>query len=107
MFKKLRIEGRENLNKKDKYILIANHSSLFDIVAIVSFYPEVSWFGHERLLKIPIFKSYLKLKYGFPETRIRTMGNGPDQPVATNDTEAGRALNRRTDIRVYPNPAGR
>lgn len=61
MFKRLRIEGKENLNKKDKYILIANHASLFDIVAIVSFYPEVSWFGHERLLKIPIFKRYLKL----------------------------------------------
>lgn len=61
MFKRVRIEGKENLNKQDNYILIANHSSLFDIVAIVSFYPEVSWFGHERLLKIPIFKSYLKL----------------------------------------------
>jgi outer membrane protein OmpA-like peptidoglycan-associated protein len=52
-------------------------------------------------------KSYLKQKYGFPDNRIRTMGNGPDQPVAGNDTEDGRALNRRTDIKVYPNPAGR
>gem|GEM_PF-243918 len=61
MFKRIRIEGKENLNKKDKYILIANHASLFDIVAIASFYPEVSWFGHERLLKIPVFRRYLKL----------------------------------------------
>jgi 1-acyl-sn-glycerol-3-phosphate acyltransferase len=61
MFIRLRIEGKENFNKKDKYILIANHSSLFDIVAIASFYPEVSWFGHERLLRIPVFRSYLKL----------------------------------------------
>lgn len=61
MFKRLRIEGKENLDKNGKYILIANHSSLFDIVAIVSFYPEVSWFGHERLMRIPLFKRYLKL----------------------------------------------
>jgi 1-acyl-sn-glycerol-3-phosphate acyltransferase len=61
MFIRLRIEGKENFNKKDKYILIANHSSLFDIVAIASFYPEVSWFGHERLLRVPVFRSYLKL----------------------------------------------
>jgi 1-acyl-sn-glycerol-3-phosphate acyltransferase len=27
----------------------------------VSFYPEVSWFGHERLMRIPLFKRYLKL----------------------------------------------
>ena len=61
MFKRVWIEGKENLNKKDKFILIANHSSLFDIVAIASFYPEVSWFGHERLLRVPVFRSYLKL----------------------------------------------
>lgn len=61
MCKRLKIEGRENLDRKGKYILIANHSSLFDIVAIVSFYPEVSWFGHERLMKIPVFRRYLKL----------------------------------------------
>jgi len=61
MFTRIRIRGKENLNKKNKYILIANHSSLFDIIAIASLYPEVSWFGHERLLKIPVFRSYLKL----------------------------------------------
>lgn len=52
-------------------------------------------------------KSHLKQKYGFPESRMRTFGNGPDQPVASNDSEDGRALNRRTDIKVYPNPAAR
>lgn len=61
MFKKLHIQGKENIDKKEKYILLANHASLFDIVAIVSFYPEVSWFGHERLLKVPIFRQFLKM----------------------------------------------
>jgi 1-acyl-sn-glycerol-3-phosphate acyltransferase len=61
MLKKLPVQGKEHINKKEKYILIANHSSLFDILAIASFYPEVSWFGHERLLKVPIFRRFLKL----------------------------------------------
>jgi 1-acyl-sn-glycerol-3-phosphate acyltransferase len=30
-------------------------------VAIASFYPDVSWFGHERLLKVPIFGKFLKM----------------------------------------------
>lgn len=59
--KKLYIKGSEKIDKSKKYILVANHSSLFDIVAITSFYPEVSWFGHERLLKIPVFRHFLKL----------------------------------------------
>lgn len=61
MGKRLRITGLDNIDRKEKYILTANHASLFDIVAIMSFYPEVSWFGHERLLKVPLFKHFLKL----------------------------------------------
>jgi 1-acyl-sn-glycerol-3-phosphate acyltransferase len=59
--KKLHIEGQERIQKDGKYILIANHSSLFDILAIISFFPGVSWFGHERLLKIPVFRQLLKM----------------------------------------------
>lgn len=61
MGKKLVIKGKENIDKKEKYILLANHASLFDIVAITSFFPKVSWFGHERLLKVPLFGRFLKL----------------------------------------------
>jgi len=46
-------------------------------------------------------KAYL-LK-NFPEiqsTRFRTVGKGASNPIAPNATEAGRQLNRRTDIRV-------
>jgi 1-acyl-sn-glycerol-3-phosphate acyltransferase len=59
--KKLYVEGLNNIEKNGKYLLIANHSSLFDIIAITSFFPGISWFGHERLLKIPVFSSVLKL----------------------------------------------
>jgi 1-acyl-sn-glycerol-3-phosphate acyltransferase len=58
--KKLHIEGRENLVKGKKYILLANHSSLFDIMAIMSFNPGVLWFGREYLLNIPVLGFLLK-----------------------------------------------
>lgn len=61
LFKRLKVTGKENIDRKEKYILVANHASLFDIVAIMSFYPKVSWFGHERLLRIPVFGRFLKL----------------------------------------------
>jgi len=59
--KKFKVHGKENINKNCRYILVANHGSLFDIVAIMSFYPGVSWFGHERLLKVPLFGKILKM----------------------------------------------
>jgi 1-acyl-sn-glycerol-3-phosphate acyltransferase len=59
--KKFRVSGQENIIKDKHYILVANHGSLFDIVAIMSFFPGISWFGHERLLKVPLFGKILKM----------------------------------------------
>jgi 1-acyl-sn-glycerol-3-phosphate acyltransferase len=61
MGKKLHIEGLDKIKKNGKYILVANHSSLFDIIAIIAFFPGVSWFGHARLMKIPVFRTILKM----------------------------------------------
>ncbi|PZP49671.1 MAG: flagellar motor protein MotB [Pseudopedobacter saltans] len=40
------------------------------------------------------------VKNGIAKDRLQSKGFGDSQPVATNDTEEGRALNRRTDIEV-------
>jgi len=61
MFKKLHVSGKEKINKNKRYIVTANHASLFDIVAIAAVYPGVSWFGHERLLKVPVFGKFLRM----------------------------------------------
>lgn len=45
-------------------------------------------------------RDYLVQNHGIPAVRFQTMGRGPDNPIADNATEAGRQLNRRTDIRV-------
>lgn len=74
MGKKLHIEGKNRFRKKEKYILLANHSSMFDIIAIMAFYPDVSWFGHERLLRIPLFKQMLIMTDYIP-MKISTIKN--------------------------------
>ncbi|MBN2806680.1 MAG: 1-acyl-sn-glycerol-3-phosphate acyltransferase [Prolixibacteraceae bacterium] len=59
--KKLRISGMEHFDKNKKYVLIANHASLFDIMAIMAIHPGVSWFGHVRLMRIPVFRKLLRI----------------------------------------------
>lgn len=44
---------------------------------------------------------------GVPPGRLRTEGRGESEPRATNDTEAGRQLNRRVEIFVKPIVEGR
>ncbi|HXZ93350.1 MAG TPA: OmpA family protein, partial [Burkholderiales bacterium] len=38
------------------------------------------------------------MAHGIPESQLSVNGYGEDQPTATNDTDAGRALNRRVEI---------
>jgi NitT/TauT family transport system substrate-binding protein len=45
---------------------------------------------------------YLISEYRFDPNRFIIVGNGPDKPIASNDTEAGRAKNRRTDFEFLP-----
>lgn len=61
MMKRLNVVGREHIDKERRYILVANHSSLFDILAVMAFYPGVSWFGKEYLSKIPVFGKVLRM----------------------------------------------
>lgn len=42
----------------------------------------------------------LIMKYGFAPQRLSAGGYGEYHPIASNDTEAGRALNRRVDVVV-------
>lgn len=41
---------------------------------------------------------------GVPASRISTSGRGETEPVASNDTEAGRQLNRRVEVAIYASP---
>ena len=43
---------------------------------------------------------------GIDPGRVTTVGHGPDQPVAANDSEANRALNRRVEMRLTRLPEG-
>ena len=41
---------------------------------------------------------------GVPASRISTSGRGESEPVATNNTEAGKQLNRRVEVAIYASP---
>ena len=47
--------------------------------------------------------SYLETR-GVQSARIGTRGYGESQPIASNDTDAGRAANRRVEIKIVPIP---
>lgn len=49
---------------------------------------------------------YLASKHNVPAHKIYVIGLGKDRPVETNKTSAGRADNRRVDVRLMTNTVG-
>ncbi len=47
--------------------------------------------------------NYLISEHGFDANRFIIIGNGPDKPIADNNTEEGRSKNRRTDFEILGN----
>jgi outer membrane protein OmpA-like peptidoglycan-associated protein len=47
-------------------------------------------------------QNYL-VSQGVARTRLNSTGRGEAEPIATNDTEAGRQTNRRVEIAIYAN----
>lgn len=43
---------------------------------------------------------YLVSEHGFDRNRFITVGNGPNKPIADNNSDSGRAKNRRTDFEL-------
>jgi 1-acyl-sn-glycerol-3-phosphate acyltransferase len=95
MGKRLRIRGKDQFDRKRNYILLANHSSMFDIIAIMAFFPGVCWFGHERLLKVPLFRKMLLMTDYIPMTmaNIRNTRKMVKQLIANS---------RKRTIAIFP-----
>lgn len=46
-------------------------------------------------------KAWLVQKYGFASSQFNAVGKGEKNPVAPNDSEEGRQLNRRVEFKIY------
>jgi len=91
-------EGKTELNK---------------VVELMKQYPkiEIELSGHTSsegeasrnrtlsLQRVESCRKYLS-DNGISEDRISTIGYGPDKPIAPNDTEQSRAVNRRVELKV-------
>jgi outer membrane protein OmpA-like peptidoglycan-associated protein len=98
-------DGRTNLQQLasslEKYpnsdILIVGHT---DSVGTEAYNNDLS---QRRALAA---QSYLQ-SLGVPATRLQATGRGESEPIQSNDTDAGRAQNRRVEIAIYASEAYR
>lgn len=69
-FWKFEVEGRENIDPNKTYILIANHASYFDILAMYGLFRQFKFVSKETIFRIPLIgwnmylNQYVKIKRG-------------------------------------------
>ncbi len=92
--------GRQNLDE-----LLARIKGLdVEVVLVVG---HTDWIGTDAynlglsLRRAAAVRAYL-VSQGLPADRIRSEGKGESEPVASNETDEGRARNRRVEITVVP-----
>ena len=84
--------------KRVQHIEVIAHT---DSMPIADKHPLM--FADNYVLSLARAKSvgeYLRQALGLDPEQIRAIGKGPDEPVASNSTEAGRLRNRRVELRV-------
>ena len=94
----LRAEGRAELDKVAAF-LSANASAEIELSGHTSSEGGAALNRELSFRRVLSCKAYL-VAAGIEAARITTVGHGPDQPVADNDTESGRAQNRRVEMKL-------
>lgn len=92
-----------SLSKLDELILFLKKYPN-STVRIVGHTDSTGSYSHNMNLSLKRAKSvsYVLLNRGIEKSRIKVIGRGEEQPIASNFTSEGRAQNRRVDI-IIPN----
>ena len=97
----LSVEAKNNLDKLSQ-VLINNPDTNINIYGYTDSVGKDDYNKNLSQRRANAVKSYLSQK-GVPSSRLFSMGMGEADPVASNDTDMGRAKNRRVEFAITAN----
>ncbi|MDD2927666.1 MAG: lysophospholipid acyltransferase family protein [Candidatus Omnitrophica bacterium] len=93
---KLRLEGRENIDRNKTYVIIANHQSLADIAVLYKIHMQFKWVSKESLFKVPFIGWCLAL------TKHIRLERGDFSSIKKLYRQAGEWLRRDMSVLFFP-----
>lgn len=75
----LKIEGLDKIDRKKSYVIVANHSSMADILVIFATFLNFKWLSKKSMLKVPFLgwnmwlNNYVTVDRKDPESRQRSL----------------------------------
>ena len=95
---KLNKEASSQLNEVVDFFTVSKPDAKLEVLGYTSSTGSKKLNMKLSLARAEVVKKYL-IKKGIAADRIVTKGMGPADPIGDNNTRAGRALNRRVEIR--------
>jgi 1-acyl-sn-glycerol-3-phosphate acyltransferase len=86
------VTGRENIAPGKAYLVVANHTSFLDIPGIITVLPDIIWVGREKLFRIPVFGTFLKLWGSIPIDTKSVMRSGEAISGAVHQARKARSV---------------
>lgn len=102
------VTGRENIAEGKAYLIVANHSSFLDIPGMITVLPDIIWVGREKLFRIPVFGTFLRLWGSIPIDTKSVMRSGDAISAAVHQARKARSVaifpegTRTPDGRLQP-----
>ena len=93
---KIKVAGTYHIKKKEGYIIVANHTSLADIVCLFCLGKHFKWVAKSSLFKIPVFGWSMTLLKYIPLSR------GRHGSIRDSFNEAIECLNRNVSVLIFP-----
>lgn len=93
---RVRVEGREKIRPDATYVLVANHSSLLDILVLFRLFAHFKWVSKEENFKVPCIGWNMSLN------RYIKLRRGDKRSIAVMMRECARTLAEGSSIMMFP-----
>ncbi len=95
-FWRIRITGKNHIQKNRGFVLVANHASLADIICLFCLGRHFKWLAKKSLFKIPVFGWSMSLMRYIPLER------GKHGSIRDSFEEARRWLEQDVSVLIFP-----
>ncbi len=93
---KIKVVGAQHIKKNKGYIIVANHTSLADIVCLFCLGKHFKWIAKSSLFKIPVFGWSMSLLHYIPLSR------GRHGSIRDSFNEAIEYLKKDVSVLIFP-----
>jgi 1-acyl-sn-glycerol-3-phosphate acyltransferase len=94
--RRLHVRGREHIARAGRYLVVANHASMYDVPALFAVLPGMAFMGRGYLQRIPLFGNFLR------SMRFIPVETGSLRDAAEALREAIRRTHEGLSVGIFP-----